>query len=69
MYVNELYNDQQKNLYRIWTETYKDIQVLKQFYSESEIRAILEEPGRGFSKDDVRYLMAGVFNPKKIPNI
>ena len=69
VYVNELYNDQQKNLYRIWTETYKDIQVLKQFYSESEIRAILEEPGRGFSKDDVRYLMAGVFNPKKIPNI
>jgi hypothetical protein len=69
VYVNELFNDQQKNLYRIWSETYKDIEAMKLFYSESEITAILEEPGRGFSKEDIRYLMAGIFNPKKIPNI
>ena len=69
VYVNKLFNDQQKNLYRIWSETYKDIEAMKLFYDESEIRAILEEPGRGFSKEDIRYLMAGIFNPKKIPNI
>ena len=57
-HVSDLYDNLQKNLYRIWSETYKDIEVMKLFYDEDEIRTILEYR-RGYSKDDTDALLDG----------
>ena len=67
-HVSDLYDNLQKNLYRIWSETYKDIEVMKLFYDEDEIRTILEDR-RGYGKDETDALLDGFYIPSKIPNL
>ena len=67
-HVSDLYDALQKNLYRIWTETYKDIEVMKLFYDEDEIRTILEDR-RGYSKTETDSLIDGFYIPSKLPNL
>jgi hypothetical protein len=67
-YVQDLYENEQANLYRIWSETVKDIEAMKLFYDDKEIKTLLEDR-RGFTKEDVRYLMSGSYLPTKIPNV
>ena len=67
-HVSDLYDALQKNLYRIWTETYKDIEVMKLFYDEDEIRTILEDR-RGYSETETDSLIDGFYIPSKLPNL
>ena len=67
-YVQDLYENEQTNLYRIWSETQKDIEAMRLFYDDKEIKTLLEDR-RGFTKEDVRYLMNGSYLPTKIPNV
>ena len=67
-HVSDLYDNLQKNLYRVWSETYKDIEVMRLFYDDDEIRTILEDR-RGYSKSDTDSLMDGYYIPSKIPNL
>ena len=67
-HVSDLYDNLQKNLYRIWSETYKDVEVMKLFYDTDEIRTILEDR-RGYSKTETDLLLDGFYMPSKIPNL
>ena len=68
-HVPELFERWQQNRYRIWSETYKDIQNMRTLgYSEKKIKETIT--GRQpFSKDDIRFLMKGYYNPAKVPNL
>ena len=68
-HVPELFERWQENRYRIWSDTYKDIQNMRALdYTDKEIKETIK--GRQpFSKDDIRYLMNGYYNPAKVPNL
>ena len=67
--INTNFLRYQKNRYRIWSEAWKDIEALRTIgYSEFQIREMLEGR-RAFSKDEVKMLMLGRFEPAKIPKI
>ena len=55
------------NKYRIMSEIYKDVEALRVIgFKEKEIRKIMEGR-RAVSKDDIRSVMLGVYNPENIP--
>jgi len=68
-YVPELYNKYQQNRYRIWSDTYKDIQNLRIMkISESNIKKDLQ--GRGaFSKKEIESLMLGLYMPSDMKEL
>ena len=68
-YVPELFDRWQENRYRIWSDTYKDIQNMRTLgYTEKEIKETIE--GRQpFGKKDLRFLMKGYYNPANVPNL
>ena len=68
-HVPELFERWQQNRYRIWSDTYKDIQNMRKLdYTEKEIKETIK--GRQpFSKADIRYLLNGYYNPAKVPNL
>ena len=67
--VPELFDRWQQNRYRVWSDTYKDIERMRTLgYTEKEIKETVE--GRQpFGKKDLRYLMKGYYNPAKVPNL
>ena len=68
-YVPELFERWQQNRYRIWSDTYKDIQNMRTLgYTEKEIKETIE--GRQpFGKKDLKFLMKGYYNPANVPNL
>jgi len=68
-HVPELFERWQENRYRIWSDTYKDIQNMRTLdYTEKEIIETIK--GRQpFSKKDIKFLMKGFYNPAKTPNL
>ena len=63
----EKFDKLQSNKYRIMSEIYKDIEALRVIgFKEKEIRDLMETR-RAVSKDDLKGLMIGVFNPDKPP--
>ena len=68
-HVPKLFDRWQQNRYRIWSETYKDIQNMRKLnYTEKEIKETIK--GRQpFSKKDIRYLLKGFYNPAGVPNL
>jgi hypothetical protein len=68
-HVPELFDRWQQNRYRIWSETYRDIQNMRKLkYTEKEIKETIT--GRQpFGKKDIRFLMKGYYNPAKVPNL
>jgi len=58
----------QSNKYRIMSEIYKDIEALRIIgFKEKEIIALMQGR-RAVSKNDIKSLMAGLFNPEKVPS-
>ena len=56
------------NKYRIMSEIYKDIEALRIIgFKDSEIAALMQGR-RAVSKDDIKSLMVGLFNPEKVPS-
>ncbi len=67
--INTNFNHYQKNRYRIWSETYKDIEALRKIgYAEYQIIDMLEGR-RAFSSKEIKMLMLGRFEPAKVPKI
>ena len=57
----------QSNKYRVMSEIYKDIEALRTIgFSDKEIIGLMQGR-RAVSKDDIKSLMVGLFNPEKIP--
>ncbi len=55
------------NKYRIQSEIYKDIQALRDIgFSEKEIKDMMKGR-RAVSKDDIRSIMLGLYNPENVP--
>jgi hypothetical protein len=55
------------NKYRIHSEIYKDIEALRKIgFSDTEILQMMQGR-RAVSKDDMKSLMVGLFNPEKVP--
>jgi hypothetical protein len=67
--IPELFERWQQNRYRIWSDTYKDIQNMRKLdYTEKEIKETLK--GRQpFGKKDIVFLMKGFYNPANVPNL
>ena len=67
--VPELFERWQQNRYRIWSDTYKDIQNMRILgYTEKEIKETIK--GRQpFGKKDIVFLMKGFYNPANVPNL
>ena len=56
-----------ENKYRIQSEIYKDIQALRDIgFSEKEIKDMMKGR-RAVSKDDIRSIMLGLYNPENVP--
>ena len=68
-YVPALFERWQENRYRIWSDTFKDIENMRTLgYTEKEIKQTLK--GRQpFSKRDINFLMKGYYNPADVPNL
>jgi len=57
----------QSNKYRIMSEIYKDIEALRVIgFKDSEIVELMQGR-RAVSKEDLKSLMVGLFNPEKVP--
>ena len=70
-YIKELFEKYQANNYRIWSEAYKDVQNMRKLeYTEEEIKEALGNGKRPpfNSKDDIKFLMKGYYNPGKVPS-
>jgi len=62
------FNKYQQNRYRIWSETYKDIEALRTIgYNEFQIRSMLEGR-RAFSKPEIDMLLMGRYVAAKVPS-
>ena len=66
-YFTNQFEQIQKNKYRIMSEIYKDIKALRTIGFKDEEIVELMSGKRATSKDDIRALMLGLFNPKKPP--
>jgi len=67
--VPQLFERWQHNRYRVWSDTYKDIERMRTLgYTEKEIKETIT--GRQpFGKKDIKFLMKGYYNPAKVPNL
>jgi hypothetical protein len=67
--IPKAYDRRQANNYRVWSEAYKDLEMMRTLgYTEQEIQRTLTGRG-GFSKRDIRMLMKGVYWPTNIPDL
>jgi len=67
--IPKAYDRRQANNYRVWSEAYKDLEMMRTLgFSEQEIQAALTGRG-GFSKTDISMLMKGVYWPTTIPDL
>jgi len=65
--VPKLFNRLQLNHYKVWSQTYSDIELMRGMnYTEKEIENKLLNRSR-FSKKDIKNLMKGIFIPTNIP--
>ena len=68
-HIPEFYDRRQANNYRVWSEAYKDLEVMRTLgYTELEIERSLTGRG-GWSATDVSMLMKGVYWPTNIPDV
>ena len=66
-YFPKEFDKLQSNKYRVHSEIHKDVLALREIgFSEKEIRKLMEGR-RAVSKDDIRSIMLGVFNPDNVP--
>jgi hypothetical protein len=66
-YFAQEFDKLQSNKYRIMSEIYKDIQALREIgFADKEIVQLMQGR-RAVSKDDIRSLLVGIYNPEKIP--
>ena len=66
-YFAQEFDKLNSNKYRIHSEIYKDIQALREIgFSDKEIVQLMQGR-RAVSKDDIRSLLVGIYNPEKIP--
>jgi len=67
--IPKAYDRRQANNYRVWSEAYKDLEMMRTLgFSEQEIQGALMGRG-GFSKTDISMLMKGVYWPTNIPSL
>ena len=65
--VPKLFNRLQLNHYKVWSQTYSDIELMRGMnYTEKEIENTLLNRG-SFSEKDIKNLMKGIFIPTNIP--
>ena len=66
--IEKEFDKLQSNSYRVLSEAYKDVVVLRKLkFTEKEIKALLS--GRqAFSKKDVSSIMMGLFEPENVPS-
>ena len=66
-YFTKEFEKLQSNKYRIMSEIYKDIQALRDIgFNDKEIATMMQDR-RAVSKDDIKSLLLGLYNPEKTP--
>ena len=67
--IPKAYDRRQANNYRVWSEAYKDLEMMRTLgYTEQEIERALTGRG-GWSEQDISMLMQGVYWPTTIPSL